>query len=521
MDAATVHKRRWAILAVLSLCLVISGLDALVIAMAVPKIQEDLGATVGEMQWSVDAYTLTFGGLLLLAGTLGDRFGHKIMLLGGLVLILGFSVAAAFASGPGTLITFRAGMGLGSAMVMPATLAIIKQVFPPEEQAKAIGVWSGAAGIGIPLGPVIGGLLLNHYWWGSIFLINVPVVGLALIGGFVLIPSWRAPKAITLDLIGAFLAVGGLVLLVYGLIEAPADGWGSGTTLASLIGGAVLLCGFIAWEARTAHPMLPLSLFANRRFSGSAAALFCQAFALFGSLFVLTQYFQIARAHDPLASGVRMLAIITLVISSPLAPNVVKMIGDKATIILGMLLIGAGAFALATADVDAETTVLISLGVMGFGIGLSIPPSVDGILANAPENQAGTASAVNDTALQVGGAVGVAILGTAMTSAYQGALPSLDALSPADRSNVHDSLGSALATTARIGDTGLAAKAVDAFGSGLHAAAITSGIVALVGAAVTAFLMPRGLKQPAKPHAVQAGQAEQTEQTEQTAGLAD
>ncbi|ROO87038.1 EmrB/QacA subfamily drug resistance transporter [Actinocorallia herbida] len=503
MDAARIHSRRWLILSVLSLCLVISGLDALVIAMAVPKIQMDLGATVGEMQWSVDAYTLAFGGLLLLAGTLGDRYGHKLMLVGGLVLILAFSVAAAFAGGPGTLIAFRAGMGIGSAMVMPATLAIIKHVFPPEEQAKAIGVWSGAAGIGIPLGPVVGGLLLDHYWWGSIFLINIPVVAIALLGAVLLIPSWRSAKVIKLDLVGAFLSVAGLVTLVYGLIEASSRGWGSGATLASLLGGAVLLGAFITWEARSANPMLPLSLFANRRFSGSAAALACQAFALFGSLFVLTQYFQIARAHDPLASGVRILAICTLIISSPLAPSLVKIIGDKLTIIVGMVLIGVGAFALSTAAVDAETTVLISLAVMGFGIGLSIPPSVDGILANAPDHQAGTASAVNDTALQVGGAIGVAVLGTAMTSAYQNALPSLDGLSEADRSAVQDSLGSALAATARLGGDAarIAAEATEAFGSGLQAAAITSGCVALVGAAVTAFLMPRGLKEPAKPHA--------------------
>ncbi|GAA4224126.1 MFS transporter [Actinomadura meridiana] len=502
MDAATVYRRRWLTLATLSLCLVISGLDALVIAMAVPKIQSDLGATVGEMQWSVDAYTLTFGGLLLLAGTLGDRLGHKPMLLGGLVLILGFSVAAAFAGTPATLIGFRAGMGLGSAMVMPATLAIIKHIFPPEEQAKAIGVWSGAAGIGIPLGPVIGGLLLDHFWWGSIFLINVPVVAIALAAGMLLIPYWRTERPNRLDPVGAVLAVAGLVLLVYGLIEVPVHGWTGAQPLVGLIAGVVLLVAFVAWEARTGTPMLPLSLFANRRFSGSAAALTCQAFALFGSLFVLTQYFQIARHHDPLSSGLRILAICTLIISSPLAPYVVKAIGDKLTIITGLLIIAAGAFALSTADVTAETTVLVSLAVMGFGIGLSIPPSVDGILSNAPSRQAGTASAVNDTALQVGGAIGVAVLGTAMTSAYQGALPSLAGLSADDRSQVRDSLGSALATTARLGQNGqqLAAQATDAFGTGMGAAAITSGCVALLGAAITILLMPRGQKSPAAAH---------------------
>jgi EmrB/QacA subfamily drug resistance transporter len=447
VDAATVHRRRWLILAVLSLCLVISGLDALIIAMAVPSVQTDLHATVGQMQWSIDAYTLTFGGLLLLAGGLADRFGHKLMLTSGLVLILGFSVGAAFAGSPESLIFFRAGMGLGSALVMPATLAIIKYVFPPDEQARAIAVWSGAAGMGIPLGPVVGGLLLDHFWWGSIFLINVPVVGIALLGALLLIPTWRADR-VTLDLVGALLSVAGLVGVVYGLIEAPANGWGSATTLISLIGGIALLAAFIAWEGRTRNAMLPLSLFRDRRFSGSAAALTCQAFALFGMLFVVTQYFQLAQGYEPLSAGFRLLAICTLIVSSPLAPRVVAAIGDRWTIVAGLLIIAAGAFVMNAADVDSEGQILISLAIMGFGIGLSIPPCVDGILAGAPDHQSGTASAVNDTALQVGGAIGVAVLGTVMTESYRGALPSLDALEAEQRSQVEDSLGGALEVTA-------------------------------------------------------------------------
>ncbi len=500
MDAATVYRRRWLILAVLSMCLVLSGLDALVIAMAVPKMQVALGASVSQMQWSVDAYTLAFGGLLLFAGSLADRYGHKLVLLTGLVVMLGFSLGAAFSGDASTLIVCRAGMGLGAALVMPSTLAIIKYVFPPGEQARAISVWSGAAGLGIPLGPVIGGLLLNHFWWGSIFLINVPVVVIALIGGFVLIPVWRSPKRSSLDPLGALLTVAGLVVLVYGLIEAPTHGWGSATTVICLVGGVVLLAAFGAWESRASNAMLPIELFRNRRFSGAVVALGCQAFALFGSLFVLTQYFQDARAYEPLTAGVRLLALCTLIISSLLAPRVVAALGEKVTIILGLLIIAAGAFTLSTAHTQNETLVLVSLGIMGFGIGLSIPPSVDGILGSAPEHQAGTASAMNDTALQVGGAIGVAVLGSVMTASYRNALPNLTGLPAAMQQGAKNSIGGALevAGHAGRGGAGLISEATRAFGSGLDSAATAALVVALFGVVATAAIMPRR-SQPRRP----------------------
>jgi EmrB/QacA subfamily drug resistance transporter len=492
VDTEVVYRRRWLILAVLSLCLVISGLDALVIAMAVPSVQADLSATVGQMQWAVDAYTLTFGGLLLLSGGLADRFGHKRLLLTGLVVMLAFSVAAAFAGSAGALITFRAGMGLGAALIMPATLAIIKFVFPPEEQAKAISVWSGAAGLGIPLGPVVGGLLLEHFWWGSIFLLNVPVIGIALAGAVVLIPVWRSEQGRPLDVAGAVLSVLGLVTLVYGLIEVPRYGWGSASTVLALLLGVLLLAGFVAWEARAGSPMLPLSLFGNRRFSGAAVALTCQALAMFGSLFVLTQYFQLARGHDPLPAGVRLLAICTLIISSQIAPQLVARVGDRFTISAGLAIIAVGAFVMSRAAVDAEGTVLWGLAVMGFGIGLSIPPSVDGILAGAPDSQSGTASAVNDTTLQVGGAIGVAVLGSVMTTSYRNALPDLGTLPGGVGTAVRDSIGGAREAAGSLGAQGadVLRSASQAFGHGLDAAMLTAAVVAAIGAVAAAVMLP-------------------------------
>ncbi|MFE9424672.1 MFS transporter [Kitasatospora sp. NPDC006697] len=496
LDAAAAYRRRWAILAVLSLCLVISGLDALVIAMAVPSVQADLNASAGQMQWTVDAYTLGFGGLLLIAGGLGDRFGHKLVLLVGLAVLLGFSLGAAFSHTVAELIASRAGMGLGAALVMPATLAIVKQVFPPEEQARAVSVWSGAAGLGIPLGPLVGGFLLDHYWWGAIFLVNVPVVWIALLAGALLIPGRERAARMPLDLVGAVLSGVGLVAVVYGLIEVPVYGWDTTGTALPLAGGALLIGAFVLWERRAVHAMLPMELFRDRRFSGSAAALTCQAFALSGSLFVLTQYFQLARHHNPLPAGFRLLAVCTLILSAPLAPKVVQAIGDRLTVVAGLLIIAAGAFLLATAAVTDEHTVQAGLAVMGVGIGLAVPPSVDGILAGAPQRQAGTASAVNDTALQVGGAIGVAVLGSVLTTSYRQALTGTAQLSADQQHAARDSIGAALGVAEQLGHYGhggaqLVGSATHAFGAGLGATSVTSGCVALLGALAAAVIMPR------------------------------
>ncbi|MDG4864632.1 MFS transporter, partial [Streptomyces sp. T-3] len=333
------HRHRWAILAVLCLSLVVISIDTLILNLALPSIQTELGASGAQLQWTVDAYTLCFGGLLLLSGSLADRFGRRLTLTLGLVFFLGCSLAAAYADTSGALILARAGMGVGAAMIMPATLAIIKDVFPAgAERARAIGVWAAAAALGVPLGPVVGGLLLEHFWWGAIFLVNVPLVALALVAGMLLIPESRTARHPGLDLAGTLLSVAGLGVLVYGLVEASRDGWTGWTTLGPVAVGALLLVAFVRHERRTAHPMLAPVLWRSRAFTGSAAAIAALSFAMYGVLFVLTQYLQFVLAHDPLAAGLRLLPVAAVMLTAPLAPHLVQRLGLNTVVATGLAL---------------------------------------------------------------------------------------------------------------------------------------------------------------------------------------
>ncbi|RMI38642.1 MFS transporter [Streptomyces triticirhizae] len=492
MDRETVFRRRWLILAILSLSLIVIGLDILIITIALPDIQTDLSSSVSELQWMVNAYTLGFGGLLLLAGGLADRFGRKLLLLLGLTLFLLFSVGATFAANPAQLIAFRAGMGISSALIMPTTLAIIKNVFPPEEQSRAIGIWTAAAGIGVPLGPVVGGVLLENFWWGSLFLINVPVAGLALIAGALIIPESKDEQHRGLDIAGALLSVAGLVTLVYGLIQGPEWGWGEAGTWSLIIGGVALLVGFAVWESRSPNPMLDGALFRNPRFSGSAVAITCVAFSLFGSLFLVTQYLQFALELPPLDAGLRMLAICVLIISSGLAPQLVQRLGLKFAIGGGLAFITAAALVLSTVDIQTEDRVLVALALLGFGLGMAMPPAADSILAASPSNQSGAGSAVTDTAMQVGGALGIAVMGSVLTTSYRNDLPALENLPPEAREAAEDSLGGAAAVADQLGAAGteLMRAADGAFEVALSNASLVGAAVAVVGAVVASIVLP-------------------------------
>jgi EmrB/QacA subfamily drug resistance transporter len=492
MNRETVYRRRWLILAVLSLSLVVIGLDILIITIALPDIQSSTGANGSELQWMVNAYTLGFGGLLLLAGSLADRFGRKLLLLVGLALFLAFSIAATYAGSPGALIAFRAGMGIGSALIMPTTLAIIKDVFPPEEQSRAIGIWTAAAGIGVPMGPVVGGVLLDHFWWGSVFLINIPVAGFALIAGAILIPESRDERRKSLDVVGAGLSVAGLIALVYGLIQGPDWGWGDARTLALTCGGVLLLVLFAVWEGRTPNPMLNGSLFRNPRFGGPAVAILCVAFSLFGGLFIITQYLQFALSLHPLQAGLRLLAICALIVSSGLAPQLVQRLGLKPTIAGGLVFVAAAGAVLSTVDVHSEDRALIALALLGFGLGLAMPPAADSILAASPANQSGAGSAVTDTSMQIGGALGIAVMGSVLTTVYRDNLPDLNNLPPSAREAARDSIGGAHGVSAQLGDAGtqLMATANGAFETALSSAALVGCGVAACGAIIAALVLP-------------------------------
>lgn len=493
MNRATIDRRRWQILAILCLSIIVIGLDNLILNLALPSIQQDLDASGSDLQWTIDAYTLPFGGLLLLTGSLGDRYGRKRMLTLGLLVFLAFSLAAAFAPSTETLIAARAGMGVGGALIMPATLSIIKDVFPPEEQAKAIGMWAGSSAIGIPLGPIVGGILLEHFWWGTVFLVNVPVVLIGLIAGAKLIPESKAPRAGKLDLVGSALSVAALGTMVYGIIEASREGWGSAITLSTIGAGLVLVLAFLAWERRTPNPLIDAALFRDRNFSGGALVIVCINFCLFGLLFVATQYLQYVLGHEPIDAGLRLLPCITLVVGAGLGVKLVEKLGLKPTVSFGLLVTAVGMALMAGVDADAEALTLASLAVLGFGMGLSMPACANAILASTPQEQSGAGSAVTDTSVQVGGALGIAVTGSVLATSYQDALGPLGQLPPGAQAAVHDSIGGASAVASKLGGAGdqLMTMASSAYAEGVQTAMAVGAGVGLLGAVLALVFLPR------------------------------
>ncbi len=352
------YQRRWLTLAVLSLSLVIIGLDNTILNIALPTLQRDLGASASELQWMVDGYVLVFAGLLLTMGALGDRFGRGGALTAGLVIFGGASLIASETATAGQLIAARSMMGIGGALIMPATLSIITDVFPREERGKAIGIWAGVAGAGIGLGPIVGGFLLEYFWWGSVFLVNLPIVLTALIAGYFLVPTSRDPEATPLDIPGAVLSMVAIASLVYAIIEGPSEGWTSGLVLGGFAIAAVFGIAFLVVELRTRYPMLNLSFFANRRFSGGATAIGIAFFSLFGVVFVLTQYLQFVQGYTALEAGIRTAPIaIGMIIGSSQAPRVVEKIGTTRVVSAGLVVLALTLASYSTTDTRYELLV--------------------------------------------------------------------------------------------------------------------------------------------------------------------
>ena len=417
----TEARRRWPALAVLCLSLLVIVIDNTIVNVALPTLVRDLDADVSELQWVVDAYTLVFAGLLLLAGTLGDRYGRRRTLLWGLVVFGAASAAAAFAGGVDPLIAARAVMGAGAAFIMPATLSLLVSVFTdPRERAMAVGIWAATAGLGVALGPVVGGVLLDRFWWGSIFIVNLPLCAIAVAAGHRLIPESRDAVARPIDWAGAALSSAGLIALVWAVIEAPSKGWTSGPVLAA--GGFAVgaLAAFVVHQRRAAEPLLDLQLFRDPRFSAASGTIMVLFFALFGFLFLATQYLQLVLGYSPSAAGVRILPYAAaMIVFAPLSSNLVQRYGTKGVATTGMVLFAAGLAVAATLTVDAGYGRLaVAFVLMGAGMGLAGAPATESIMGALPPERANVGSAVNDTTRELGGALGVAIVGSIMSSIY-------------------------------------------------------------------------------------------------------
>lgn len=494
--AERIHRRRWATLGVLCLSLLLIGLDTTVLNVAVPTLARELHATSGELQWTVDAYTLVFAGLLLTAGSLGDRFGRRRALAVGLVVFAAASAAGAFVTTPDALIAARAVQGVGGALIMPSTLSILTNTFwDPRERARAIGVWSGVASVGVAFGPALGGWLLEHFWWGSVLLINVPLAILGLITGYLLVSESRDPSRPRLDPVGALLSTAGLVAGVWGIIEAPTRGWTDGPVLGAFAAGVLILAAFAVWELRHPTPMLNLRFFRNLRFSASAACIALVFFGLFGALFFLAMYLQGVMGYDPLETGVRLIPLaVGLGLGAPLATWLSAKIGEKIPAAAGLLIL-TGAFAvMAGTGVDSGYgRLLIVLILAGFGMTMAMMPTTEAVMGALPRAKAGVGSAVNDTSRQVGGALGVAVLGSVLHSVYSDRMSGHVAGLPGQAADtVRDNIIGALQVAARLGPRAghLVGQAQSAFVDAMSVTLIVAAGTAFLGAVVVAVWLP-------------------------------
>ena len=488
------YPRRWMALAVLALSLVVIGMDNTILNVALPTLVRDLNATASELQWIVDSYVLVFAGLLLTMGALGDRFGRKRALMSGMAIFALASASSAWASSPELLIATRAAMGIGAALIMPSTLSIITDIFPPYERGRAIAVWAAIAGLGIVAGPVIGGWLLEHFWWGSVFLVNLPIVSLAVVGGYELVPESKDPQATPLDPLGAVLSIAGLSALVFGIIEAPENGWTDGITLTALAIAVVVLTVFVVWELRCKHPMLRIDFFKDPRFTAASIAITLIFFALFGTIFVLTQHLQFVLGYSALEAGFRVTPLATMVVGAPLAARAVERIGTKAVVTAGLTVVAVALWLVSGVDVGSGYVPLAwALALMGLGMGATMAPATDSIMGSLPLAKAGVGSAMNDTTRMVGGALGVAVIGSVLSSSYGEAItPAVSNLPPPAASAANDSVGGALSVAGRIGPQAseLVLAARSAFVESMGDAVLVAAGVAMLGAMVALFFLP-------------------------------
>jgi EmrB/QacA subfamily drug resistance transporter len=496
MPDPAVHRRRWWILAVLIVSLFTVNLDNTILNVALPTLARELHADTSKLQWMVDAYVLMFAGMLLASGAMGDRFGRRRVMLVGLVVFGAGSLASAFAPSAEALILLRAAMGVGGALIVPSTLSVTANVFTMEERPKAIGIWTGVSGIGIVAGPVLAGWLLEHFAWGSIFLINVPVVIVSLIGVVALVPEGRSSDAAGLDIPGTALSIGGLVALIYGVIEAPTNGWTSPFEIAMFGLAAVMLTGFVIRELTARDPLLDVRLLAQPAFGASVLAVLLTSFGLFGSMFFLSQYLQGVLGFGTMDTGFSILPLaIAIAIFSPGGMAVARLIGTRVTVAAGMAAVAAGLLVMRQAGThDSYPLVAATLFLVGAGMGAAMSPLTVVMIRALPRSKQGVASAINSTARELGGAMGVAILGSLSAPVYAAGVQPVTGQLPAEAATaVGDSLAGAGAVAGFLPGPqadALLSAARAAFVDGMGVAVFAGAIVAMAGAAVALAFLP-------------------------------
>jgi EmrB/QacA subfamily drug resistance transporter len=487
---------------VLCLAVFAINLDSTLVNVTLPTLVRELDASTSQLQWVVDAYNLAFAALVLAAGSLSDRFGRKGALVTGLAIFGIGTAAGSLATSTGQLIAARGVMGIGAALVFPNTLSILSNVFTDRtERAKAIGIWGATTGMGVAFGPIVGGWLLEHFWWGSAFLAMAPVAAVAVVLVVKTIPSSRDPEAPRLDFAGLVLSTAALATLVYTIIEAPGRGWSNATTLAGFAAAAMALAVFVAWERRAEQPMLDVGLFTNLRFSAASGSVTIAFFALFGFIFMITMYFQFMHGYGPLSTGIRTLPVaFSLGAASILGTKLAVRIGNKAVVSTGLLMMAIAFIWISRSSAETPyiETVFQMLVTAG-GMGLTSAPATEAIMGVVPKEKAGIGSAINDATRELGGTLGVAVIGSVFTSIYVHTIATSQAaatIAPDVITRAKESVGGALIAASAlegadpVGAGALARAADQAFFDGFTVGCLVAAAVALVGAVFAALLLP-------------------------------
>ncbi|UXY29589.1 MFS transporter [Streptomyces sp. HUAS TT20] len=492
-EEARHDPRRWWALGALVASMLVLGFDMTILNVALPTMAEQLGASTGEQQWMADSYVVVFAALMLPAGLLGDRFGRRRMLIAGLLVFLAGSLVGTLAGDVNWVVAARAVMGVGGALVMPLALSVLPSLFGPDERTKAVGIISAASALGLPLGPIIGGFLLNHFWWGSVFLVNVPMVAIGVAACVLLLPETRDPASPKVDAVSTALTASGLAALVYAIIEAPNRGWGDTLVLCLFAAAAVLLTGLVLRERTAVRPMLDMSLLAQRGFLLNTVAATLVMFVLSGLMFVLPPYLQAVLGHDALGTGVRLLPMMGgLMVAAKAAQPVVKRFGARAVVSAGLVVLAFAALLGSRTTVDSGYGfTALWLSVAGVGFGFSVVPAMDGALAALPADRAGSGSGLLMTLRQVGSAVGIALLGSLLAGTFRDRLD-VTGLPARAADTAGDSVVAAhlIAEKAGPGAARLAASADAAYVHGMTLVLLVCGIASLVSALLAAAFLP-------------------------------
>ncbi|MFI9799645.1 MFS transporter [Streptomyces sp. NPDC052302] len=474
------HPQRWLILGVLCLAVLTVVLDNTVLNVAIPSLTRELDASTSDIQWMINAYSLVQSGLLLTAGSAADRYGRKKMLAVGLALFGTGSLVAGLAGSTGQLIAARAGMGIGGALLMTTVLAVAIQIFTPEEQPKAIGIWAAVNSLGFAAGPLLGGFLLDHFWWGAIFLVNLPVAALALVAVVTLVPESKNPQGDRPDVLGAVLSTVGMAALVFAIISGPEHGWTSGRVLLTAAVAVVVLAAFAAWERRIPYPMIDMHFFHDRRFTGAVSGGVLITFGMGGSLFLLTQHMQFVLGYEPLEAGLRTAPLALMVVAlnfTGLAAKWAARLGTPLAIGLGMLVMAAGLASVATVAPGGYTGTLLGLVLIGTGAAVASPAMSHAIMSAIPPEKAGVGGGVNGTVAEFGTGLGVAVLGALLNARFAALIPMAAA-----------SLPMALAQADGAAERG---RVLDAFSSGLETSLLVGAAAVLLGGLVAGALLRR------------------------------